>query len=335
MYVIGTGTRWTPRRIARGVKRRIVPSPVSNRSDPPVEPPGPFDRRAVLLEGVRREMRILEIGASYSPLAPRKDGWNVRIVDHASREELVEKYSDPVHGVDVSRIEEVDVVWRGGPLDEAIGREHLGFDVCVASHVVEHTPDLVGFLSGVMRLARPGRVAQPGSPDMRYCFDLLRTPTRAGESSRPTAAARPSWLAALVRPGGVRRRCGGDDCVGAGRTSALAGAQRARSAQCASLSPVARRHAPTAEYVDCPRWRFTPASFELLVSRARAHSGILDAHVASIHESVSAASSIVTPEPGARPCRDHERIELAVRRCLSSARFGEARRGASWATVRT
>ena len=283
MYVIGTGTRWTPRRIARGVKRRIVPSPVSNRSDPPVEPPGPFDRRAVLLEGVRREMRILEIGASYSPLAPRKDGWNVRIVDHASREELVEKYSDPVHDVDVSRIEEVDVVWRGGPLDEAIGREHLGFDACVASHVVEHTPDLVGFLSGVMRSLAPDGWLSLAVPDMRYCFDLLRTPTRVGEVvvAHVNGAGR-HGLATLVDQAAYSVAREGMIAWGQGDQGSLA-----FKGSLGTVPKLVAGHddSPGSEYVDAHVWRFTPASFELLVLELSA-LGLIDAHIASIHDSV-------------------------------------------------
>ena len=38
----------------------------------------------------------LEIGPSHNPIAPKKNGFNVHILDHASATELREKYKGPV-----------------------------------------------------------------------------------------------------------------------------------------------------------------------------------------------------------------------------------------------
>ncbi len=90
--------------------------------------------------------RILEIGPSYNPLFPKGGPQQVHVLDHATREELVAKYRDHP-SVDTTRIEEVDHVWTNGPLHEAVPRDmHGQYDAFVASHVIEHTPDLVGFL---------------------------------------------------------------------------------------------------------------------------------------------------------------------------------------------
>jgi hypothetical protein len=99
------------------------------------------DRAPKILAEISRGARVLELGPSYSPIAPKSEGWDSCTVDHASREALVEKYrSDP--SVDVSRIEEVDVVWDEGPLDEALPATCLGtFDAFIGSHVLEHIPD--------------------------------------------------------------------------------------------------------------------------------------------------------------------------------------------------
>ena len=57
-------------------------------------------------------MKIVELGPSHAPIAAKRDGWRVVVVDHAPREALVDKYEGHP-GVDTSRIEEVDVVWAG------------------------------------------------------------------------------------------------------------------------------------------------------------------------------------------------------------------------------
>ena len=117
-----------------------------------------MSRAARLLAPIDRSARIIEIGPSYSPIAPRGDGWNTTTVDHATRADLVEKYTGHP-GVDVSRIEEVDFVWTGGPLSDAVPSHlHGTFDAFIASHVIEHTPDLLGFLDAAATL-----VSQTGS----------------------------------------------------------------------------------------------------------------------------------------------------------------------------
>jgi hypothetical protein len=42
------------------------------------------DRPAELLEGIDRRSKILELGPSVSPMAPRSAGWDATVVDHAT-----------------------------------------------------------------------------------------------------------------------------------------------------------------------------------------------------------------------------------------------------------
>jgi SAM-dependent methyltransferase len=116
--------------------------------------------------------QFVEIGASYSPAAPKSGGWRTHVVDHASRYDLREKYATAT--VDLDQIEEVDTIWRNGPLHEAVPRELLGqVDTIIASHVLEHFPDLIGFLQSASRVVRPGGLLSVALPDRRYCFDCL------------------------------------------------------------------------------------------------------------------------------------------------------------------
>src|SRR5947208_7396842 len=100
-------------------------------------------RSEMLLRGIDKSARIIEIGPSYNPLAAKRHGWNAVYVDHATQAELVEKYRND-SAVDVNQIEQVDYVWHGGPINAAVPKElHGTFDVFIASHVIEHVPDVI------------------------------------------------------------------------------------------------------------------------------------------------------------------------------------------------
>jgi SAM-dependent methyltransferase len=140
----------------------------------------PKDRTGKILVEIDRDMRVLEIGPSYSPVAPKRDGWNTTTVDHASREQLAEKYRD--ERVDVSLIEDVDFLWTEGPLDAAVPRElHGAFDACIASHVLEHLPDPIGLLESLERLLTADGLLSLALPDKRFCFDFFKPLTSVGE----------------------------------------------------------------------------------------------------------------------------------------------------------
>lgn len=66
-------------------------------------------RSETLLGPVPRGGRIIEIGPSFSPIAPKAAGWDAFTLDHLTREGLVAKYTGH-NGVDVGRIEKVDYV---------------------------------------------------------------------------------------------------------------------------------------------------------------------------------------------------------------------------------
>jgi len=114
------------------------------------------------------------MGGSVNPSYTRlkREGYNVHIIDHLPRSGLLEKYSGC--DVDVSRIEEVDFVWRAGvPYSELTGREKH-YDWIIASHVIEHVPDLIVFLNECDAILKDDGVLSLAIPDKRYCFDHFR-----------------------------------------------------------------------------------------------------------------------------------------------------------------
>ena len=82
----------------------------------------------------------LEIGALHAPTLLKSEH-DVLYVDYASTEVVKANQFDPsVNKVDIV---DVDIVWGDRPLRQAAGRT---VDFVVASHVIEHVPDLVGWL---------------------------------------------------------------------------------------------------------------------------------------------------------------------------------------------
>src|SRR5215472_3740986 len=123
-----------------------------------------MDRVAQLLSTTQRSSRILEIGPSHAPIAPKAAGWNSFVVDHATQAELRAKYRG--YGVNIDAIEPVDFVWSAGGLADAVPAAFHGtFDTVIASHVIEHVPDFVGFFSGCVRLLKPTGTIALAVPD--------------------------------------------------------------------------------------------------------------------------------------------------------------------------
>lgn len=201
----------------------------------------------------------LEIGPSFNPILPKRDGFRVETIDHADADALRAKYAS-LPGVDASRIEHVDHVWRGEPLSELVGRGR--FDSVVASHVIEHTPDLLGFMKECEQVLAPGGRLVLAGPDRRRCFDFFRPASTTGSVLQAHHERR-----TLHAPGSafdfVANFCTIDGQQGNGN----------ETAESFSLShPVTvaggafAAFAESGDYLDCHAWVFTPSSFRLIAS---------------------------------------------------------------------
>lgn len=137
------------------------------------------ERRLRILDGLDiASLKGVEIGALNQPIVPKADA-NVIYVDHAVTDELRAKYAaDP--NVDATKIVEVDAVWGERSLAEALGCG-ADFDYVVASHVVEHVPDLITWLSEIEAILKPGGSLRLAVPDRRFTFDRFRPESRLPE----------------------------------------------------------------------------------------------------------------------------------------------------------
>ena len=139
-----------------------------------------MNRKQKALAYVDLAGRGLEIGPSYHPLLPKSSGARVETVDHANRVELIEKYRG--YGVPpgkIAAIENVDHIWVDGSLVDVVG-ERGAFDYILASHVIEHMVDFIGFLQDCEALLREGGALSLVVPDKRFCFDVFQPLTTVG-----------------------------------------------------------------------------------------------------------------------------------------------------------
>jgi SAM-dependent methyltransferase len=220
-----------------------------------------MSRSEKLMSVVDPSMRLIEVGPSHSPLAPKAEGWHTCVVDHAARDELVEKYR--IHPVDVSRIEEVDLIWTSGPLDAAFPPEALGtYDAIIASHVLEHIPDLIGVFRSFERLLLPTGVVSVAVPDKRFCFDFFKSLSSTADllEAAEQAAVQHSRKTRFEEAAyGVVSR--GE--IGWGRRPV--DQLTFPSSLVAAKDLFGSADAPGGPYIDCHAWRFTPSSFQLAI----------------------------------------------------------------------
>jgi SAM-dependent methyltransferase len=221
----------------------------------------------------------LEIGPSYNPLVPKSEGFDVIIADYTDAAGLRAKYATTVN-VDVGRIEDVDIVLNGSQsLSEAAGAQG-SFDYIVASHVIEHTPDMLGFLLSCQFLLKQSGILLLAVPDKRHCFDALQPLTSTGAvlqahldgRTRPTpGAVFDDYAYNVVRNGAI------------GWAQEDTGTLRYYATLDDAKRVFEEAHGPG--YIDVHVWRFVPSSFRLIMADL-AGSGYLALREREFHGSI-------------------------------------------------
>ena len=208
--------------------------------------------------------RGLEIGAGYAPFFPKAKGHRVESVDHASADELRRKYAEL--GQDTSRIEEVDYVWRGEPLDEVVPH-HGAYDYIFGSHVLEHLPDPVAFFNACDRLLKPSGVLVLIVPDKRYCFDVFRPIASTGDLVQAHLEKRRRHPPGKVFDNtAYYARKDGDETWETSRHPGRAELYESLETAKGRL----RRAVESEEYIDVHGWQFVPSSFRLAICELHA-----------------------------------------------------------------
>lgn len=155
------------------------------------------------------------------------------------------------------------------------------YDWIIASHVIEHVPDLIDWLAQVAEITRDDGALVLAVPDRRFTFDLHRPFTSLGQilqahelgDDRPSMRAVFDHFSSHVTVPAPHLWAGGRPPGYEARTY---GVQHA-------LKQVERRR--TGEYVDAHVWIFTPDSFLAQMAELR-HLGESSWYVESIAPTV-------------------------------------------------
>jgi hypothetical protein len=197
----------------------------------------------------------LEVGPSYNPLLPKAAGYNVETIDHADAPTLRAKYSDRA-----AKIEDVDYINDGGSILTTIGKPGH-YDFIVASHVIEHMPDIIGFLRDCETLLKPSGCLVLAIPDKRYCFDVLRPLSTVGQALQAFEEKRtrhpPSIIYDNAQYGTLKR---GKAVWLESNLTDLEFAQDASRAKALFKSSMSSN-----AYHDAHGWQFTPSHFRFLM----------------------------------------------------------------------
>lgn len=242
-----------------------------------------MDRRTILLQGIdKTNARGVEIGPFFSPMAPKKEGWNTVVVDFTDGEELrriAAKHPSEAMQKMAVNIEDVDVVWQGEPIDEAVAAKFgTGMDYVIGSHTIEHMVDLLGFFKSAGSLLRVGGVLALAVPDLRYTFDFFRNPSTIGQvlavhrrgDRRHASETLFETISYSTSVKGVGCWMPGTYVPEMNLASTLDHAWKCYQ------DDLGRE-----KYIDCHAWYFTPSSFRLLVHELQ-HLGLVDLVVRSV-----------------------------------------------------
>jgi SAM-dependent methyltransferase len=230
----------------------------------------PGSRRDKLLRGIDiRTATGVEIGALASPAVRKSDG-EIFYIDYADTAFLKDHYrNDPA--VDCDAIVTVDGVWGANTLRQALGDERV-VDYVVASHVIEHVPDLISWLEEIKTILRPGGSLRLAVPDRRYTFDYLRGETVFADllDAKLRKARAPLPRMILDCELSYRSVDSVDAWNGTIDKAGLDKSARATPATIAAMMARAQEALERGAYHDTHCWVFTPQSFARLFEQAGA-----------------------------------------------------------------
>lgn len=254
-----------------------------------------------LLRGcVSRDRPGIEIGPWFSPIAPKRDGYRTTVVDVQELEALrAQAGQRGIAPGKIANLEAVDVVGDASRILELIRGAGITtrFGWIISSHNFEHLPDPIGFLTGCGELLEPDGVVGLVLPDKRFCFDRFQPHTTLGgmlrARARHTDPLEPEWTkfqqkslaARLVETDGQRRHAWSMETDCPEKIMVINDIRPAFQELGESLER------GTAENFHGHRWRFTPASFELLIHELRA-LGLVGLEIETICDTVGTSFAV-------------------------------------------
>ena len=268
-----------------------------------------MDRRGKLIGGLNLQTAVgVEIGALCNPILTKADA-TVLYVDYADADTLRRHYSGNPQ-IDPAKIVETDVIWGAKPLKESLDRE---IDFVIASHVVEHVPDLIAWLNELHSVLSPSGDIRLAVPDRRFTFDFLRRETQLAEV-----------LAAYLAHARVPQpyfildyflNAVAVDSMAAWRGEVSADSL-IRAADVRNTLDLARNTLQTGAYCDAHCWVFTPYSFAMLLAQLGA-AGLISL---SCEQFFDTEPNTIEFFVTLRACKDQTRVVDSWRRMAETCR---------------
>jgi SAM-dependent methyltransferase len=205
------------------------------------------------------QVTAIEIGALDNPIIPPTSP-GVFYVDHMDTASLREKYRDHAY-VNKDNLVHVNGIWGEKSLAEAAAPV-APVDCVVASHLIEHVPDLVTWLNEVAAVLKPTGDLRLVIPDRRYTFDLLRTETVLADvlAAHLVRARIPQVREVIDYLANAVHVVCHDVWAGTLDRTALV-----KSHDISAIERLARDVLDNQRYHDVHCWVFTPASFARLM----------------------------------------------------------------------
>src|SRR6266540_1796095 len=119
-------------------------------------------RKSILINNVEiNSLEGLEIGPLDKPLVTRNDG-QIKYLDYMSKEELIVRHADACDPKNM-----VDIDYINSPQNELSTLIKEKFDYVIACHVIEHIPNMIGWLNDVNKILKDGGYLFLAIPDRR------------------------------------------------------------------------------------------------------------------------------------------------------------------------
>lgn len=133
-------------------------------------------RKKHLLNGLMLDKPGLEVSPLFRPTVVKQE-CSVYYTDYTSAEDSRQKHS----GYEHDEIVDIDFIWRPGKRLSDCIRGDKKFQWALASHVLEHVPNPVGWISQVLDTLEVGGIFSLALPDKRFCFDVFRRETEVSD----------------------------------------------------------------------------------------------------------------------------------------------------------
>jgi SAM-dependent methyltransferase len=118
----------------------------------------------------------IELGPLTSPIVTKEEA-DIYYIDHATLDELKKKYANEPVALD--EIAPIDFALGNKTISEVVGKKK--FDYVLASHVIEHVPNIVAWFQDIASVLKPGGILSLVIPDKRYIFDISRNVSRPAD----------------------------------------------------------------------------------------------------------------------------------------------------------